>query len=65
MAIISNETIWDIIVQCAFMVWKKGRTKWKNCKLTNKNLDYKCGWAILAEVSVARDTHKFNFHRMK
>ena len=23
MAIISNETIWDIIVQCAFMVWNR------------------------------------------
>ena len=43
---------------------QEGRTKWRNCRLTNKHLDYQLGWALLAEC-MQLDTHKCNFHFMQ
>ena len=36
----------------------KGRTKWRNCRLTNKNPDYQLGWAILADCKKKKKNKK-------
>ena len=41
--------------------FNQGRTKWTNCRLSNKNPDYQLVLAILAHCWQL-DTKKYNFH---
>ena len=60
------EKIYDNLIIINLYLWFSQSRKWRNCRLTTKNLDYQLGWAILAEFRPL-DIHitQFSFYVVK